>query len=109
MFNPRVLSYKQRAVSAPASTVWWLSDMKSLRILLVDGASPLREAIARALSFGGHQVKVAEPGGGPNDFDPDAVVYGEGAAEAGGAGTERQIRLRRPINMEELRRALRDD
>ncbi len=83
--------------------------MNSLRILLVDKASPFREAVARALSLGGHQVQVADGGEGPNDFSPDAVVYGEGCAEAAGEGAVRRIFLRRPVNMEELRRVLRGE
>jgi hypothetical protein len=80
----------------------------TLRILLVEEASPFRDAIASALANGGHQVSVTESvGGGPNDFAPDAVVYGEGFTQAVGQERERQIALRRPVNMEVLRRALR--
>ncbi len=83
--------------------------MATLRILLVDQASPFRDAIARALSIGGHQVSVAESASeGANDFAPDAVVFGEGGKRAASVGDGRQISLRRPVNMEELRRALRD-
>ena len=82
--------------------------MTSLRILLVEKASPFREAIARALASSGHQVSVAESdGGGANDLAPDAVVYGEGCTQAAGEERERKIELRRPVNMEELRRVLR--
>ena len=42
-----------------------------------------------------------------NDFDAETVVYGEGCAELAGKGGPTQISLRRPVNMEELRRVLR--
>ena len=82
--------------------------MVPLRILLVDKASPLRGAIARALSNSGHEVRVAGSAGkAANDFDAETVVYGEGCAELAGKGGPTQISLRRPVNMEELRRVLR--
>ena len=82
--------------------------MASLRILLVDKASPFRDAIARALSNCGHEVRVVgSVGKAANDFDAETVVYGEGCAELTGEGGPTQISLRRPVNMEELRRVLR--
>ncbi len=82
--------------------------MAPLRILLVDKASPLRDAIARALSNSGHEVRVVgSVGKAANDFDAETVVYGEGCAELAGKGGPTQISLRRPVNMEELRRVLR--
>jgi hypothetical protein len=83
--------------------------MASLRILLVDKAGPFRDALARALSSGGHEVRVADSvSKAANDFAAEFVVYGEGSSEATVEGGSTQIALRRPVNMEELRRVLRD-
>ncbi|UCC82442.1 MAG: hypothetical protein JSW46_15885 [Gemmatimonadota bacterium] len=44
-----------------------------------------------------------------NDFAPDTVVYREGLSRGPEEGdTAHWIALTRPVNMEELRRALRD-
>ena len=83
--------------------------MASLRILLVDKAGPFRDALARALSSGGHEVRVADSMSElANDFDAEFVVCGEGSSESEVVGGASQIALRRPVNMEELRRVLRD-
>ncbi len=84
--------------------------MAPRRILFVDQAGPVRDALVRALTTGGHDVRVAdtpEAAERENDFAPDAVVYGEGFSRSVGPEAQR-IALQRPVNMEELRRALRE-
>jgi len=86
--------------------------MAARRILLIDGEGPHRDALARALTREGHEVRVADSVDERqrvNDFTPDAVVYREGTARGPEAGDgARWLALKRPVNMEELRRALRD-
>jgi hypothetical protein len=86
--------------------------MAARRILLIDGAGPHRDALARALTCEGHEVRVADPADQRdrvNDFAPDTVVCREGLARGPEEGdSARWIALTRPVNMEELRRALRD-
>ncbi|MGD2217101.1 MAG: hypothetical protein PVJ64_10100 [Gemmatimonadales bacterium] len=86
--------------------------MAARRILLIDTAGPHRDALARALTCEGHEVRVAESADQRdrlNDFVPDAVVYREGLAGSPAEGdTARWVALTRPVNMEELRRALRE-
>ena len=84
--------------------------MTPRRILLVDQAGAIRDAVARVLTGGGHEVRVVDPQaveGPANDFAPDAVVYGEGCLQTS-RSEARVILLRRPVNMEELRSALRE-
>ncbi len=82
------------------------------RILLIDGEGPHRDALARALTCEGHQVRVADSAAERdrlNDFAPDFVVYWEGRSHGPDkADTARWVALTRPVNMEELRRTLRD-
>jgi DNA-binding NtrC family response regulator len=86
--------------------------MAARRILLIDGAGPHRDALARALTCEGHEVRVADSAEGRdrlNDFVPDTVVCREGLSHGPEKGDNAQwIALTRPVNMEELRRALRD-
>jgi hypothetical protein len=86
--------------------------MAARRILLIDGEGTHREALARALTCEGHEVRVADSADQRerlNDFVPDTVVYREGLARGPAVGdTARWVALTRPVNMEELRRALRD-
>jgi hypothetical protein len=86
--------------------------MAARRILLIDGAGPHRDALARALTCEGHEVRVADSVDQReqvNEFAPDAVVYREGLSRGPEAGdTARWVPLTRPVNMEELRRALRE-
>jgi len=86
--------------------------MAPRRILLTDGESPLRDALARALSSDGHEVQVSDTsewGDRSREFDPDVVVGSEDALPPSGSGTSVPvITLSRPVNMEELRRTLRD-
>ena len=86
--------------------------MAARRILLIDGAGPHREALARALTCEGHEVRVADTADQRdrvNDFAPDIVVCREGLARGPKEGDSAGwIALTRPVNMEELRRALRD-
>lgn len=85
--------------------------MAARRILLIDGAGPHRDALARALTCEGYEVRVADPADPQdrkNEFAPDTVVYREGLSRGPAAGeAARLVALTRPVNMEELRRALR--
>jgi hypothetical protein len=86
--------------------------MAPRRILLIDAAGPCRDALARVLSCEGYQVRVEGVVGRAdrvNEITPDFVVYREGLA-AGPAppGDARWIALTKPVNMEELRRVLRE-
>lgn len=86
--------------------------MAHRRILLVDVEGPHRDALARALTREGHEVWVAdsvEERERLNEFAPDTVVYREGLSRGPGRGdTARWVALTRPVNMEELRRVLRE-
>ncbi|UCC73756.1 MAG: hypothetical protein JSV86_04125 [Gemmatimonadota bacterium] len=45
-----------------------------------------------------------------NDFAPDTVLYTEGLSRgSGGSSVARWIALTKPVNIEELRRALRQE
>ncbi len=83
------------------------------RILLIDVEGPHRDALARALSSEGHEIRAAEPAKLDDrlkECAPDTVVYREGLMRApGGGGRTRWVALTRPVNMEELRRVLRED
>lgn len=86
--------------------------MARRRVLLVHPEGPLREALARALAREGHQVDVAAPaaaGERLTESAAEAIVCAEGAlgprVKAGGV---RRVEFGRPVNMEELRRALRE-
>lgn len=86
--------------------------MAPRRILLIDGAGPHRDALARALTCEGHEVLAADPADERdrvNDFAPDTVVYREGLSRGPQEGdAPRWVALTRPVNMEDLRRALRE-
>jgi CheY-like chemotaxis protein len=86
--------------------------MAPRRILLTDGESPLREALARALSSEGHEVQVSDASevvDRSREFGPDLVVGTEEAVLTLGQRTRVPVvTLSRPVNMEELRRTLRD-
>jgi hypothetical protein len=86
--------------------------MAPRRILLIDGKGPHRDALARALTCEGHEVRVADSADARdrvNDFAPDTVVYREGLSRGPEKGdAARWVALTKPVNMEELRRALRD-
>jgi DNA-binding NtrC family response regulator len=85
--------------------------MAARRMLLIDGAGSHRDALARALTCEGHEVRVADSADQRdrvNDFAPDVVVYREGLSRGPDEGdTARWVALTRPVNMEELRRVLR--
>jgi hypothetical protein len=82
--------------------------MKSLRVLLVHEGGSVRSALASALASAGHEVRIAEGHAAAQKNDPavDAVVYDE-SLSAVVLDAPRRIGLQRPVNMEELRRALR--
>jgi len=86
--------------------------MAHRRILLIDGESPHREALARALANEGHEVQasgVSEALDRLEAFRPDAVVGSEdGLRMVGGRPGFQAVVLTRPVNMEELRRVLRE-
>jgi hypothetical protein len=86
--------------------------MAARRVLLIDDEGPHRDALARALTCEGHEVRVADSADERdrvNDFAPDAVVCRAGKGRGPRVGdTARWVALVRPVNMEELRRALRD-
>ncbi len=87
--------------------------MAPRRILLIDVQGPFRDALARVLASEGHEVRVADAADEAdrvNEFAPETVVYREGLSRIAGQGSQaRWIALTRPVNMEELRRALRED
>lgn len=81
--------------------------MNPQRVLVVHEAGPVRSALARALASAGHDVQVADTGGETRDDAAfDAVVFDESHSTAVTHGGQR-IAVRRPVNMEELRHALR--
>jgi xanthine/CO dehydrogenase XdhC/CoxF family maturation factor len=86
--------------------------MAPRRILLIHEEGPCRVALARVLASEGHQVQVAdaaEERARLNDFGPDTVVYKEGHSRiAEEEGKARLVAIDRPVNMEELRRVLRE-
>ncbi len=85
--------------------------MAPRRILLTDGESPLRDALARALSAAGHEVLVSDPSEAVDrsrEFAPDFVVGSEDALRSlGRVPSAPVVPVPRPVNMEELRRTLR--
>jgi len=86
--------------------------MARRRILLIDGQSPHRDALARALANEGHEVQVSgisEALDQLEAFRPDAVVGSEdGLRIVGGRPGLQTVLLSRPVNMEGLRRVLRE-
>jgi DNA-binding response OmpR family regulator len=107
--------------------------MTPRRILLIDQSGPLREALVRVLSSEGHEVWVAADAGEAldvaNRHGPDTVVYDAdmppaiaklgtrpdrlvaltARADTSDRAEAGRVSLARPINMEELRRALREE
>ncbi|UCF19727.1 MAG: hypothetical protein JSU87_17725 [Gemmatimonadota bacterium] len=84
--------------------------MTSQRVLVIERSGPLREALVRVLVAEGHEVGEAEAGEleeRMTRFRPDVVVGDESCAPRAG-GLARFVRIAKPVNMEELRRALRE-
>ncbi len=86
--------------------------MARRRVLLVHNEGPLRDALARALAREGHQVDVAVPAEARERLAESAaetILCAPGdigdRVEAEGV---RWVELGRPVDMEELRRALRE-
>ncbi|KPK65684.1 MAG: hypothetical protein AMS21_04115 [Gemmatimonas sp. SG8_38_2] len=86
--------------------------MARRRILLIDGESPHRDALARALAVEGHEVQasgISEALGRLETFRPNALVGSEeGLRMVGGRPGLQTVPLIRPVNVEELRRVLRE-
>ncbi len=85
--------------------------MSPRRILLVETDGPVRDALARALSLEGHEVWVTAVEGFRQrlrELDPDTVVGRRELLQAAGPPDGvRTVALTRPVNLAELRRALR--
>ncbi len=86
--------------------------MARRRVLLVYPEGPLRDALARVLAREGHQVDVADPADAGERLTESAAeailcVKGDLSDRVGAEGI-RWIEFGRPVNMEELRRALRE-
>lgn len=86
--------------------------MARRRILLMHDEGPFRDALARALSAAGHEVEVADPRGARDrvgNFAPGYIVgYKDGLAALAEMPDAQTIVLSRPVNMEEVRRVLRE-
>ncbi len=86
--------------------------MARRRVLLVHPEGPLRDALARALAREGHQVDVAAPADASErltESAAEAILCAKGElSERVEAEGIRWVEFGRPVNMEELRRALRE-
>ncbi len=85
--------------------------MSHRRILLVNEAGIYRDALARVLAREGHEVQAVSPAAvekRARDFAPHVIVCSEAQAAALGLPGVGVLPLRRPVNVEELRRALRE-
>ncbi len=86
--------------------------MAARRVLLIHKTGPLRDALARVLAREGHDVRVVDVGQAQErlaELGPGAVVCGEShLLDLVAEPQVRWIELGRPVDMEELRRALRE-
>ncbi len=86
--------------------------MAAKRVLLIHNTGPLRDALARVLAREGHDVQVVDVGQARDrlaELGTGAVVCGERRLlDLAAEPQVRWIELGRPVDMEELRRALRE-
>ena len=84
--------------------------MTSRRVLVIERNGPLRRALVRVIRSEGHEVWEADAGEAEEQVGrlrPDVMVGDEVYAPRASGGT-RFVRLTRPVNLEELRRVLRE-
>ncbi len=85
--------------------------MATRRVLLIHKKGPLRDALARVLAREGHDVRVADLSEARDrlaDLGSGAVVCSDSRFRDLAPPQARWIEFGRPVDMEELRRALRE-
>ncbi len=85
--------------------------MATRRVLLIHKEGPLRDALARVLAREGHDVRVADLSEARDrlaDLGSGAVVCSDRRFQDLAPPQTRWIEFGRPVDMEELRRALRE-
>lgn len=82
--------------------------MTPRRILLIERTGTYRDALERVLISEGYELRVTDKGSGdlPKDFRPDVILASPDEVPERSDGVE-LIVLVKPVNLEELRRALR--
>jgi DNA-binding response OmpR family regulator len=82
--------------------------MAPRRILLIERTGTYRDALERVLISEGHEVRVTDKGSGDllKEFRPDVILASPDDVPGRSDGVE-LIVLVKPVNLEELRQALR--